>query len=290
MVGNVLLLFSIQISFVFCLTYRPVVLMHGITSTASAMEDIARWVRSLYPDIYVVSIEIGNGKVDSYLLPLDVQVEKFCEAINSNPRLREGFNLLGYSQGSIIARGAVERCSLPVYNLITLSGIHQGVFGVPYLLQLPIELRDLLTKYAYETAIQNAISPANYWRDPEQLDRYYSNCHYLPDINNERGTPNGIYRENILKLNSFVMTYSDIDEVIMPRQSGLFLGYMKNSLEIETWNNSRQFTEDLIGLRTLWEQGKIFTFVSHVKHQDVTHEPNKEFLFQNIFPFFNNTM
>ncbi|CAF1410989.1 unnamed protein product [Adineta ricciae] len=190
----------------------------------------------------------------------------------------------------IIARGAVERCSLPVYNLITLSGIHQGVFGVPYLLQLPIELRDLITKYAYETAIQNVISPANYWRDPEQLDRYYSNCHYLPDINNERGTPNGIYRENILKLNSFVMTYSDRDEVVMPRQSGLFMGYIKNSLEIETWNNSRQFTEDLIGLRTLWEQGKLFTFVSHVKHQDVTHEPNKEFLFQNIFPFFNNTM
>ncbi|CAF1580889.1 unnamed protein product [Adineta ricciae] len=200
--------------------------MHSITSTASAMEDIARGVRSLYPDIYVVSIEIGNGKVDSYLLPLDVQVEKFCESIDSNPRLREGFNLLGYSQGSIIARGAVECCSLPVYNLITLSDIHQ----------------DLLTKYAYVTAIQNAISPANYWRDPEQLDRYYSNCHYLSDINNERGTPNGIYRENILKLNSFVMTYSNIDEVVMPRQSGLFMGYMKNSLEIETWNNSRQFT------------------------------------------------
>ncbi|CAF1588325.1 unnamed protein product, partial [Adineta ricciae] len=91
MVGNLLLVvFFVQIPFVFCLTYRPVVLMHGITSTASAMEDIARWVRSLYPDIYVVSIEIGNGKVDSYLLPLDVQVEKFCEAINSNPRLREG--------------------------------------------------------------------------------------------------------------------------------------------------------------------------------------------------------
>ncbi|CAF1628846.1 unnamed protein product, partial [Adineta ricciae] len=136
-----------------------------------------------------------------------VQVEKFCEAINSNPRLREGLNLLGFSQ-------------------------------------------DLLTKYAYETAIQNTISPPNYWRDPEQLDRYYSNCHYLPHINNERGTPNEIYRENILKLNSFVMTYSDIDEVVMPRQSGLFMGYMKNSLEIETWNNSRQFTENLIGLRT----------------------------------------
>ncbi|CAF0784475.1 unnamed protein product [Adineta steineri] len=197
---------------------------------------------------------------------------------------------IGYSQGSIIVRGAVERCSLPVFNLITLSGIHQGTFGIPYLLQLPIELRDLITKYAYETPVQNAVSVANYWRDPEQLIKYDSNCHFLPDINNEHETRNEFYRQNMINLNAFVMTYSDIDEIIMPRQSGLFMGYTNSSLEIETYNNSRQFTEDLIGLRTLKEQGKLFTFTAHVRHQDVTHEPNKDFIMKNIMPFFNNTL
>jgi hypothetical protein len=94
----------------------------------------------------------------------------------------------------------------------------------------------------------------------------------------------------MLKLNSFVMTYSDIDEIMMPRESGLFRGYLPNSLNIETWNNSRQFTEDLIGLRTLLEQGKLFTFTSHVKHQDVPHTPNKDFFMKNILSFFNNTL
>jgi hypothetical protein len=47
------------------------------------------------------------------------------------------------------------------------------------------------------------------------------------------------------------MTYSDIDEVIIPRQSGGFLGYQINSLEVETLNNSRQFTEDLRGFEEI---------------------------------------
>ncbi len=60
----------------------------------------------------------------------------------------------------------------------------------------------------------------------------------------------------MIKLNAFVMTYSDIDQVVEPKQSGLFMCYLPNSATVENWNNSRQFTEDLIGLRTLWNPGK----------------------------------
>jgi palmitoyl-protein thioesterase len=270
--------------------YRPVVLMHGITSKAAGMNDIASWLRDSFPGIYVISIEIGDGTDDSFLWPMDKQVQHFCQSVLADEHLRQGFNMLGYSQGSIIVRGALERCSLPVHNLITLSGIHQGVFGIPYLLSLPIQFRDLVTKYAYEEAVQNVISVSNYWRDPEQLDRFRNVCHFLPDINNERSHRNETYRNNMLKLNAFVMTYSDIDEIITPKESGWFMGYAPESLTVETWNSSRQFTEDLIGLRTLWEQGKLYTFVSHVPHQEVPHAPNRDFILTNIFPFFNNTL
>ncbi|CAF0935031.1 unnamed protein product [Rotaria sordida] len=270
--------------------YRPVVLMHGILSSADDMNELASWIRTSFPGIYVVSIEVGNGKDDSFLWSIEKQVEHFCKTVLDDKNLRQGFNMLGYSQGSIIVRGALEKCSLPVYNLITLSGVHQGVFGLPYLLKLPIQFRDLITKYAYEDAIQNVISVANYWRDPDQLNKYTTDCHFLPDINNERKIQNETYRTNMLKLNAFVMTYSDIDEIVTPRHSGWFMGYAPNSLHVETWNNSRQFKEDLIGLRTLWEQGKLYTFTSHVRHQDVPHAPNQDFIIQNIFPFFNNTL
>ena len=166
----------IRLAYLLCLAialcsgvYRPVVLMHGIISTSAGMDDIATWLRASFPDIYVVSIEIGEGKDDSFLWPLDRQVEQFCQIVHADEHLRYGFNMLGYSQGSIVARGALERCSLPVYHLITLSGIHQGVFGVPYLTLLPIQFRDLVTNFAYDEPVQNVLSVANYWRESRSI-------------------------------------------------------------------------------------------------------------------------
>ncbi len=287
---SLLILSTILSSSIQTITYRPVVLMHGIIASASDMDELAGWLRTSFPGIYVVSIEIGNGDEDSFLWPLDKQVEHFCGKVHGDVNLQHGFNMLGFSQGSLITRGALERCSLPVYNLITLSGLHQGVFGIPYLLKLPEQFRELITKYAYENSIQDRISAANCWRDPTQLAKYIKHCHFLPDINNELETRNETYRTNMLKLNAFVMTYSDHDEVVTPRESGWFMGYASKSLDIETWNTSRQFTEDLIGMRTLWEQGKLHTFISHTRHQDAPHKPNKDFFMENILSFFNNTL
>ena len=283
------------ITFVFSIsinakTYRPVVLMHGITSSASDLNQFAGWIRDPCPGIYVISVEVGNGADDSVFLPMSRQVEMFCAKVQADPNLQKGFNMLGFSQGSIIVRAALQRCSLPVFNLITLSGINDGVFGVPNLLKLPPEIRELVDKFAYEDAVQNLISIAGYWRDPYHLDKYMSRCRFLPDINNELPVRNETYKANILKLNAFVMTYSDVDKIVEPSLSGWFMTYKPNSLVVEAWNETRQYTEDLLGLRTLWEQGKIFRFTSHVPHPDSDHTPNKDFLFQNIMPFFNNTL
>lgn len=270
--------------------YRPVVLMHGITSSAADMNDIAAWIRQSFVGIYVVSIEIGNGVEDSLLFPMNKQVDIFCQTVLSDLNLRDGFNMLGYSQGSLIVRGAVEKCSLPTYNLITLVGIHQGVFGIPDLQILPEPFRELVSKYAYEDSVQNLISFAGYWRDPYQFDKYLRKSQFLPIINNEGTSINQTYRLNMLKLNAFVMIYSDRDDIVSPRQTGWFMGYKPNSLETETWNESRQFTEDLIGMRTLRDQGKLHLFTCHVKHQDADHTPDKTFFFENILTFFNNTL
>lgn len=254
------------------------------------MKELVGWLRQSFDGIYVISIEIGNGHEDSIIFPMNKQVDLFCQAVLSDVNLKDGFNMLGVSQGGLIVRAAVEKCSLPVYNLITLVGIHQGVFGIPSLQFLPASVRELVSKYAYEDAVQNTISVAGYWRDPYQLDIYLAKSQFLALINNEGNSTNATYRLNMLKLNSFVMVYSDIDEVAAPPKSSWFTGYKPNSLETEAWNESRQFTEDLTGLRTLQEQGKLYFFTSHSKHQDAEHAPDKDFFFTNILTFFNNTL
>ncbi|CAF4312771.1 unnamed protein product [Rotaria sordida] len=73
--------------------YRPVVLMHGIVAFTSDMNELAGWLRTSFPGIYIV----------------------ICNDIH----LQQGFNMLEFSQRSLIGRDAVEQCSFLVYNLIT---------------------------------------------------------------------------------------------------------------------------------------------------------------------------
>jgi len=272
-------------------TPRPVVLMHGIMSSADKMNDLAGWIRDAFPGIYVKSVEIGNGFLDSFLMSMNEQVKLFCSHVLSDPKLNDGFNLIGFSQGSLIVRGAVERCSFPnVYNLITLSGAHAGIYGLPYLDSLPYALREIVTKYAYNPFAQNLVSVAGYWRDPYHLDDYYTKSLFLADINNEGPTKNEKYRQNLLKVNNFIMSYSDLDEIITPRQSGWFMGYGAGSLKVEMWNSSREFQEDLVGMQTLFRENRLHVYTSHTKHQETTHPPNKEFFVKNIMQYLDNTL
>jgi hypothetical protein len=103
-------MFSILISiFLVCSyidgkTYRPVVLMHGVTATSADMDELAGWLRESFEGIYVVSIEIGNGFDDSFLLPMNRQVELFCQTVEADIKLQDGFNMIRVSQGSLIVR------------------------------------------------------------------------------------------------------------------------------------------------------------------------------------------
>jgi palmitoyl-protein thioesterase len=132
--------------------------MHGVTATAADMDELAGWLRESFEGIYVVSIEIGNGFDDSFLLLMNRQVELLCQTVEADIKLQGGFNMIGVSQGSLIVRAAVEKCSLPVYNFVTLVGIHQGVFGIPNLQLLPPSISEIVSKYAYEESVQNVIS------------------------------------------------------------------------------------------------------------------------------------
>ncbi|CAF1275168.1 unnamed protein product [Didymodactylos carnosus] len=199
--------------------------MHGIVATAEDMDELTGWIRETYPGIYVRSIEIGNESQDSLFMPMIKEVELFCQQIFVDDNWKDGFNLLGFSEGSLITRAAVQRRSFPkVYSS---------------------ELCEFVTKYVYIDYVQKLISFAGYWRDHYQLGDYYAKSQFAIDINNERKRRNETYRQNLLKLNAFVMTYSDIDT---PRQSDWFMSYAPNLLKVQLWNDSREFPEDLVEL------------------------------------------
>jgi palmitoyl-protein thioesterase len=99
---------------------RPVVLVHGVLDTAENMEVAANWVRqALGPRAYVRCVEVGNGAMDSLTRSMDWQLEQLAAQLRADVRLRGGINMIGYSQGSLLARAFLQRYAEPrVHTLI----------------------------------------------------------------------------------------------------------------------------------------------------------------------------
>ena len=87
---------------------RPVVLMHGLMATASAMSHAQGWIEEDFPGVYVKNVETTPSKIDSLLVDINKQVETFAEQVRSDPQLAQGFNLIGHSQGGLIGRACVR--------------------------------------------------------------------------------------------------------------------------------------------------------------------------------------
>ena len=128
--------------------WRPVVLMHGLLASAEAMSHAQKWIEADFPValcilLWRVFIRTTSrsgtvvpflivGRDDSLTMDINEQVEKFAASVRSDPKLRQGFNLIGHSQGGLLSRAYIERFNdPPVYNFISWAGPMDGVYGVP---------------------------------------------------------------------------------------------------------------------------------------------------------------
>ena len=67
---------------------------------------------------------------------LILQVAAVCDHLAGIPQLSQGYNAVGFSQGSQFLRAVLERCQhldgMPkMHTLITLGGQHQGIMNGP---------------------------------------------------------------------------------------------------------------------------------------------------------------
>ena len=242
----------------------PIVLMHGILSDVSKVSHVAEWLHNnTGADVYTT--EIGNGQQDSIKLPMATQRDIFCDIIYNNSALSQGFNLIGISQGGLIARGYVEHCNrYPVHNLITWVTPHGGVYNFPY-------------PEIYSPESQATSSYSNYWRDPYNYNTYLTQSTYLADLNNEhistqRATESIRYKSNMVSLSNFVMVWSPLDDVLEPPESGKFSTYEPttygNPKHVVPLQESWFYNLDTLGLKTLDTQGKIHIYETDCDHAD----------------------
>ena len=156
-----------------------------------------------------------------------------------------------------------------ILNIVATVCLGLGQFGIPFLNTtefLDPGLAEEVYHFCY-TEFGQKVSICNYWHDPKQVERYLNASVYLPFINNEIKHVNSErYKSNFLNLSRVVLIGGPDDRVIQPWQSAQY-SFWDSKLEVIPMKELNYYKEDLFGLRTLDEQGKLtFCTQSGIHH------------------------
>ncbi|XP_073941384.1 palmitoyl-protein thioesterase 2 isoform X2 [Choristoneura fumiferana] len=170
----------------------------------------------------------------------------------------EGINLIGYSQGGLIARGIIQTFpNVSVSTFISLSSPQAGQYGAGFLhLVFPGLLKESAFELFYSRVGQHT-SVGNYWNDPYHQPLYENYSVFLPYINNHLESPKTAdFKSNLLRLKRLVLIGGPDDNVITPWQSSQFGYYDANETVIEM-HDQPIYKDDKIGLKSLDKKGKL---------------------------------
>jgi len=272
----------------------PVVLWHGMGDTCCysfSMGRLKDLIEKTLPGIYVHSLMIGADETDDewngFFMNVNDQITNAYQQLQNDSKLQNGFNAIGFSQGSQFLRGYVQRYNdPPIKNLISIGGQHQGVFGFP---RCPGDnytlcnwVRELLDIGAYVSYIQEYVVQAEYWQDPYNEDEYLKYSVFLPDINNEGAKKNDTYKKNLMSLQNFVMVKFLQDGMVQPIESEWFGFYKPGGIDtIIDLRDSQLYIEDWLGLQVMDKAGKLHflsVYADHLKFTD-------DWFVENIVPY-----
>jgi palmitoyl-protein thioesterase len=193
------------------------------------MQNIVSLINETYPGTFIHSIYLDedpskdrNAAIFGRVVE---QIDFVCEQLASIPALHSGFDAMGFSQGGQFMRGFVERCNHPpVRNLITWGAQHNGIADLPACSDgdwLCNVAHGLLKRNLWGSYVREQVVQAQYYRDPEDLERYLELSAWLADINNEREEKNETYSYHLSSLEKFVMIKFDDEKTVVPADSSV---------------------------------------------------------------------
>mmetsp|Transcript_3597 Transcript_3597/g.9053 ORF Transcript_3597/g.9053 Transcript_3597/m.9053 type:complete len:388 (-) Transcript_3597:2-1165(-) len=263
----------------------PIVLLHGIA-------DYCRnpWVQSLLEGasqklgVYAACIATSEDDMldflDTFFLNLQRATDIVARKIRANPIFKDGFNLIGISQGTLVSRAYIERYNdPPVDSFLSIHGIVTGISGVPKCFHQgkPLgsvcrALAETLGDLAYSPEIQAVLFPANDLRDPLRTgSEAYLRHSPIADLNNERFVKKR-YTANFARVKKFAMIKALQDSVVYPNEASWWGEFSDGSYTtLSHMRDTKLYHEDLFGLKTADQAGKIhfnFTDGDHVEFSD----------------------
>jgi len=252
-------------------TPLPLVIWHGLGDNYAA-EGI--------PGTYVYNIRIDDSasadRTATFFGNVTLQIEKVCADIAADPILSTApaIDAIGFSQGGQFLRGYIERCSVPpVRSLVTFGSQHNGISefqkcgSADWLCK---GAQALLRGNTWSGVVQSRLVPAQYYRNPADLASYLEYSNFLADINNEREVKNEKYKENLAKLENFVMYLFEDDTTVVPKETGWFAEV--NGTTITKLRERSIYTEDWLGLKELDKKGALKFETTKGGHMELSDE------------------
>lgn len=237
----------------------PIAVIHGFKQKCSNQDfkDLVSYFQE-HTKNYVKCIETGGGTKDINT-PFREQAKKACELINSDENYQNDFTLFSISQGGLIARYIIEKCEMKgtVKTFVAMGGPLAGTHHFPFCHKGVIchIMNSVIDWLVYKNYVQNSIGPAGYFRVSNHLKNYYKSKSFLLEINNEKNYDENA-KKRFLKLDKLVLIAFIKDRLISPRESAHFCNYDEKHKLVDM-KDTKIYKEDLFGLKTLDEQGKI---------------------------------
>ena len=207
--------------------------------------------------------DASADRTATFLGNLTLQIEKVCDDLATHPILSRApaINAIGFSQGSQFMRAYVERCNNPpVANLVTFGGQHNGIAEFQACKDGDWVCQSwdgILKSNTWTDFVQSRLVPAQYFRDPEDLEGYLEHSNFLADINNERELKNVTYKENMKKLERFAMFMFSDDTTVVPKESAYFYEVNATSEKVTKLQDRDLYREDWLGLKWLDERERL---------------------------------
>ncbi|KAI9877157.1 MAG: hypothetical protein M1830_004667 [Pleopsidium flavum] len=262
----------------------PLVIWHGLGDKydAEGLTSVGDLAQETNPGTYIYYIRLDDDpsadRTATFLGNVTLQVQKVCDDFATHPVLSKApqINALGFSQGGQFLRAYVERCNHPpVTNLVTFGSQHNGISDFQ---NCAVDdwvcqgARGLLRGNTWSDFVQRRLVPAQYYRDPEDMEPYLKSSNFLADVNNERKVKNTTYRENMKKLERFAMYVFSEDKTVVPKESGWFSEVNTTSGKVTKLQDRRMYVEDWLGLRWLDEESRLEFRHAPGKHMELSDE------------------
>jgi len=198
-------------------------------------------------------------------LQMDKSVDVFAKKIKADPKLQNGFNAIGFSQGNSLIRGYIQKYNDPPVNFVLhVHGTVSGVAGFPQCdptSSFCKGVAHLCGSLSYNSLVQGILFQADYFRDPTKVNSTAYKTHsQLAQWNNEGLTVNKNINMNFAKTNKFVMVKALGDTMVFPNEGEWWGHFADGSDDYKTvlrMNETDWYKSDLFGLKTANEAGKI---------------------------------